>query len=183
MTIDAGPDELFTTLATPRDAPAIVALVNAAYRGLASRRGWTSEAGLVEGPRTDEESVAALVAAPGNAILVLRGPSALNGCVHVEKAADELAYIGMLSIRPAMQGSLFGRSLLAAAERFASREYGARTIELTVVDVREELIAWYERRGYRLTGELRPFPTGESKLGTPTRDDLNFVVFRRALES
>ena len=183
MTIEAGPDELFTTLATARDVPALVALVNAAYRGAASRRGWTSEADLIEGPRTDAATIAALLAAPGNAILVLRGPSALNGCVHVERAAPELARVGLLSVRPAMQGSLFGRNLLAAAERFARREYGALTIELTVVDVREELIAWYERRGYRPTGELRPFPTGETELGTPTRDDLNFVVFRRTLET
>ena len=181
MTIEAGPQELFTTLANERDVANIVTLVNSAYRGTASRRGWTSEEHLIEGTRTGAESILELLNAPGSVILLMRGQSALNACVHLKKEAGDTAYLGMLSVRPAMQGSLFGRHLLAAAERYARQHLGARTIELTVIDVREELIAWYERRGYVRTGELRPFPYGDTRLGKPTRDDLRFVVLRREL--
>jgi ribosomal protein S18 acetylase RimI-like enzyme len=87
----------------------------------------------------------------------------------------------MLSVRPALQGSLIGRNLLAAGERYARQHFAARAIELTVIDVREELIGWYERRGYVRTSEVRPFPYGDERFGIPTRDDLRFVVLRREL--
>jgi ribosomal protein S18 acetylase RimI-like enzyme len=181
MTIEAGPDELFTTLARDADLPAIVALINAAYRGAASRRGWTSEADLIEGARTAVEDLAALIRAEGNVLLLIRGNFALNGCVHLERRERGTTYIGMLSVRPAMQGSLIGRNLLSAAERYAREHFGATRVELTVLEPREELIAWYERRGYTRTGETRPFPYDNPGLGTPSRDDLRFVVMERAL--
>ena len=182
MTIEAGPDELFTTLATEKDVPGIVALVNSAYRGTGSRRGWTSEEHLVSGERTSADSIVAILRDPASVILLMRGQSALNACVHLKKEAGGVAYLGMLSVRPAMQGSLFGRHMLAAAERYVRQHFGARTVEMTVIEQRDELVSWYERRGYERTGELRPFPYHDASLGSPTREDLKFVVLRRTLE-
>ncbi len=183
MTIEAGPHELFTTLANERDIAGIVTLVNSAYRGTASRRGWTSEEHLIEGQRTSPDSILELLQEQGSVILLMRGQSALNACVHLRKAANDTTYLGMLSVRPAMQGSLFGRAMLASAETYARQHFAARAVEMTVINVREELIAWYERRGYARTGELRPFPYGDTRLGTPTRDDLKFVVLTRTIAS
>jgi len=181
MTIEAGPDELFTTLAREADAPAVAALVNAAYRGQPSRRGWTSEVELIEGPRTDAAAVAELIASPDSVILVVRGQSQLNGCVHLAKLSADTTHLGMLSVRPAMQGSLYGRHLLAAAERYARQHFGARRLEMSVIEQREELLAWYERRGYLPTGEVKPFPYGDVRLGVPVREGLRFVVLARTL--
>jgi GNAT superfamily N-acetyltransferase len=181
VTIEAGPGELFTTLAREADVPAVVALVNSAFRGESSRRGWTTEADLLEGQRTDEQAIRALIRAPDSAILLVRGASGPSACVHVQTARDGVALLGMLSVRPALQGSLIGRNLLAAAESYARRHFAARVIELTVIDVREELIGWYERRGYLRTPEARPFPYGDERFGIPTRADLKFVVLRREI--
>ena len=181
MTIDAGPDELFTTLATERDVPGIVALINSAYRGTGSRRGWTSEEHLIAGERTSAESIGAILREADSVILLMRGQFALNGCVHLKRETKDTAYLGLLSVRPAMQGSQFGRHLLAAAERYVRKEFGSKAIEMTVISQREELVAWYERRGYARTGEERPFPYEDATLGQPTREDLRFVVLRRTL--
>jgi ribosomal protein S18 acetylase RimI-like enzyme len=181
MTIEAGPDELFTTLAREEDLEAIAGLINAAYRGAPSRRGWTSEAELIEGARTDAAELAALIRPEASVLLVIRGNHSLNGCVHLERRERGTSYLGMLSVRPSMQGSLIGRQLLSAAERFAREHFGATRIELTVLEQREELIAWYERRGYTRTGETRPFPYGSPGLGRPARDDLRFLVMERRL--
>jgi ribosomal protein S18 acetylase RimI-like enzyme len=181
VTIEAGPDELFTTKAREADAEAIAILVNSAYRGPGSHRGWTTEADYIGGQRTDPDAVLATIRTPQNAILVVRGQKGLNACVHVERQAADVAYISMLTVRPPLQGSQLGRHLLAAAETFARREYGARFIEMNVLELREELIAWYERRGYLPTGEQRPFPYGDERIGIPVRDDLRFIVLRREL--
>ena len=182
MTIEAGPDELFTTLATEKDVPGIVALVNSAYRGTGSRRGWTSEEHLIAGERTSADSIVAILRDPASVILLMRGQFLLNGCVHLKRDANDTAYLGLLSVRPAMQGSQFGRHMLAAAERYVRKEFGSRAIEMTVIEQREELIAWYERRGYERTGEIKPFPYDDASLGSPTRQDLRFVVLKRTLE-
>jgi GNAT superfamily N-acetyltransferase len=181
MTIEAGPDELFTTCAREADIAAVVDLVNSAYRGDSSRRGWTTEADLIDGTRIDATALADLLSTPGNAVLVIRAQSGLLGCVQVTRASDEVGYVGLLSIRPALQGSGIGRQLLAAAETYARHEFGARFIEMTVIECRAELIAWYERRGYQPTGEKRPFPYNDERFGIPKRDDLRMVVLRRSL--
>ena len=181
MTIEAGPDELFTTLAHEGDAAAIVILVNAAYRGTASRRGWTSEEHLIAGERTDAAAIVNLLREPEGVMLLMRGQNQLNACVHLKKQGGGVVYLGLLTVRPAMQGSLFGRHMLAAGERYAREHLGATVIEMTVVNLRAELISWYERRGYLRTGEVRPFPYEDNSLGTPTRDDLAFVVLRRTI--
>lgn len=181
MTIEAGPQELFTTPALESDAAAIVLLVNSAYRGPGSHRGWTTEADLIGGQRTDEEAIRELLRTRDNAILVVRGQKGLNACAHVSRKSAVTSYLSMLTVRPALQGSLLGRHLLAASETFARREYGARFLEMNVLEQREELIAWYERRGYQATGEKRPFPYGDERVGIPSRDDLTFLVLMREL--
>jgi ribosomal protein S18 acetylase RimI-like enzyme len=181
MTIEAGPHELFTTRAKPADIGAIVELVNSAYRGDSSRRGWTTEADLIDGTRIDAAGLATVLATPGSAVLVMRAQSGLLGCVQLEQHAPDTAYIGMLTIRPALQASGLGRQLLAAAETFARRELGARHAEMTVISVREELLAWYERRGYVATGETRPFPYNDPAHGVPKDPGLEMVVLRKAL--
>ncbi|MCX7057196.1 MAG: N-acetyltransferase [Proteobacteria bacterium] len=181
MTIEAGPDELFTTRAKAADVAAIVELVNSAYRGDSSRRGWTTEADLIDGTRIDASVLEQILALPDSAVLVLRAQSGLLGCVEVSKKDADAAYVGMLSIRPALQSSGLGRQMLAAAETFARHEFGARFAEMTVIEERLELIAWYERRGYRDTGERRPYPYNDERLGIPKSPQLRMIVMRKTL--
>ncbi|HLI17480.1 MAG TPA: GNAT family N-acetyltransferase [Rhodanobacteraceae bacterium] len=170
--------------ATPADVNAVVALTQSAYRGDASRAGWTTEADLLDGQRTDVPEVAELIARSDAKVLLAERPSAgaeqdwqlVASCV-VERLSGEHAgdgYFGMFSVRPDAQGNGTGRALLAEAERIARDEWHARAMRMTVIDVRAELIAWYERRGYRRTGEYRPFPYGDERFGVPKRDDLRF---------
>jgi ribosomal protein S18 acetylase RimI-like enzyme len=163
--------------AGPADIEAIVALTESAYRGDASRVGWTTEADLLDGQRTDVAEVAALIANPHVMLLLAeRDRQLLASCV-LERLADGDAcdgYFGMFSVRPNAQGNGIGRALLAEAERIAREEWHARTMRMTVIDVRAELIAWYERRGYRRTGQYRPFPYGDARFGIPKRGDLRF---------
>ena len=163
------------------DVAAIVALVNGAYRGDSSRGGWTTEADLLGGQRADAAGIAELIADPDGAVLLLRDRVGLGGCVHLERQSGAGCYLGMLTVRPDLQARGVGRRLLGAAEQHAERHFGARSVEMTVIDARGELIAWYQRRGYRLTGEIRPFPYGDARFGLPLRDDLRFVVMRREI--
>jgi ribosomal protein S18 acetylase RimI-like enzyme len=179
MTIEAGPDEMFTTKARAEDAEALTDLVNGAYRGDSSRRGWTTEADLLGGQRIDLEGMLALIAAPRQAVLVMRARSGLFACVNVLEKPDHVAYLGMLTVRPALQGSGIGRRMLSAAESYARHEWGSRVMEMTVIDLREELLAWYERRGYRPTGEIRPFPYEDERFGLPKTGDLRMAVLAR----
>jgi ribosomal protein S18 acetylase RimI-like enzyme len=163
--------------AGPADIEAIVALTESAYRGDASRVGWTTEADLLDGQRTDAAEVAALIANPHVMLLLAERDGQLLASCVLERLADGDAcdgYFGMFSVRPNAQGNGTGRALLAEAERIAREEWHARTMRMTVIDVRAELIAWYERRGYRRTGQYRPFPYGDARFGIPKRGDLRF---------
>ncbi|HJP98265.1 MAG TPA: GNAT family N-acetyltransferase [Rhodanobacteraceae bacterium] len=163
--------------ARTEDVDAIVALTQSAYRGDASRAGWTTEADLLDGQRTDEHEVAELIANPAVKLLLAEHEGRLLASCVIERLIDGDAsdgYFGMFSVRPEAQGNGTGRALLAKAERIAHEEWHARTMRMTVIDVRSELIAWYERRGYRRTGEYRPFPYGDARFGIPKRDDLRF---------
>ncbi len=169
------------SVARAADANAVVALVNSAYRGDSSRAGWTTEADLLGGQRTDRDSILALITSPNNALLTLRQGSELWGCVHLEKKSGGLCYLGLLTVRPDLQGGGHGRRLLEAAEHHAREELGCGDVEMTVIEARTELMAWYERRGYRATGESRPFPYGDARFGLPQREDLRFAVLRRRI--
>jgi ribosomal protein S18 acetylase RimI-like enzyme len=162
------------------DVPVIVALVEGSYRGEGSRSGWTTEADLLDGQRTDAGEVEAIVEGPGSSILVAEGPGGLLGSVQVQDAGDA-AYIGMLAVRPGLQRGGLGSALLAAAERHGREVFGRPRARMTVIGQREALIAWYERRGWRRTGERRPFPYGEPRFGIPRRPDLYFEVLEKPL--
>jgi ribosomal protein S18 acetylase RimI-like enzyme len=170
--------------AAPAELPAVAELVNSAYRGDVSRQGWTTEADYIEGQRTDAQSLAAdLAAKPRAKLLVFReAPDAdLLGTVWLEPVEKgEAWYLGMLTVRPDLQARQLGRTLLEAAEAAAAAE-GARRVRMTVISIRDTLIAWYQRRGYALIGETRPFPYGDPRIGRPLRDDLSFVVLEKLL--
>jgi GNAT superfamily N-acetyltransferase len=140
------------------DVPALHRLVESAYRGDSARAGWTHEADLLESPRTSAEALSAIVEDPRQVLLLAFAAGELAGCVQVSRIGEDAAYFGLLTVAPTRQAGGLGRELIAAAERWAAEQWNARRMELTVVSVRAELIAYYERRGYRLTGEQRPFP-------------------------
>lgn len=140
------------------DLPALHTVIERAYRGDSARKGWTHEADLLSGVRTDPATLQAIVDDPSQAILALFEGETPLGCVNVANRGDGLAYLGMLCIEPARQGEHLGRRLMAAAEDHARDRYGCATIEMTVIDKRRELIAYYERRGWHVTGEKRDFP-------------------------
>ena len=169
--------------AAETDFPAIVALVNSAYRGQGAQAGWTTEAGYIDGQRIDLESLRQdLAEAPDAVLLTLRdeADSPLLGCVWIEPDAEtpDAWYLGMLTIRPDLQDRQLGRALLAHGEAYA-QALGAKRVRMTVVHLRDTLIAWYQRRGYALTGETKPFPVGE-RFGKPQRE-LSFVVLEKVL--
>jgi ribosomal protein S18 acetylase RimI-like enzyme len=145
------------TAASPADAAALKALLEAAYRGDSARRGWNHEADILDDERVAPGVVEALLADPAVTMLTAREGAALIGCVAVTVKDAALAYLGMLCVSPTLQSGGLGRRLLDAAEDLARRE-GIAAMEMTVIDSRAALIAWYERRGYVPTGETRPFP-------------------------
>jgi GNAT superfamily N-acetyltransferase len=167
--------------ATAADVDAIVALVNSAYRGESSRAGWTTEADILGGQRTDAEEIAQLIARDGSAILLCLQNGGIIGSVHVERMDAAIAYLGMLVIKPVLQGQGLGRRFLDEVERFACREWGAVRMQMQVITLRHELIAYYERRGYLRTGETRPFPAGDPRFGLPKVEGLMFEVLEKAL--
>jgi len=169
---------LTVRVAEAADVDSLLALVHSAYRGPSGREGWTSEADLIDGPRTTRDLLAADVADPEITVLVAGD---LVGCAAVTLAAGSTtASFGMFAVRPGGQRGGVGSTLLRAAEETA-RERGASTMEMCVIDRRAELIAWYERRGYVRTGESRPFPYGEEGVGEPRDDDFRFAVLEKDL--
>jgi ribosomal protein S18 acetylase RimI-like enzyme len=180
--------------ARPEDAEAIVALVQSAYRGESSRAGWTTEADLLDGQRTDRQDVLQAMAEPGSRIVLAhpaeeasaRDPAPrkerpLVGSVLVQQDSAGVAHIGMFAVRPTLQSRGVGRALLGEAERVARQELGATRAEMTVIEQRLDILAWYERRGYRPTGATEPFPYGNPRFGLPRRPDLRFVVLAKVL--
>jgi ribosomal protein S18 acetylase RimI-like enzyme len=165
--------------ATLNDAAALVQLVNSAYRGEASKHGWTTEADLLDGQRTDQTAMIDLLKKPETALLKYEAPSGiLQACVYLEKQHEKL-YLGMLTVLPQLQNSGLGKKLLQAAEAYG-REQHCTTIVMTVISVRHELIRWYERQGHQLTGEIKPFPHGDIRFGI-SRQPLEFVVLQKNL--
>ncbi|MBS7456715.1 GNAT family N-acetyltransferase [Coralloluteibacterium stylophorae] len=167
------------------DIPALVALVTGAYRGESSRAGWTTEADLLDGARIDADILRADILRARSRILLLERPRAgrpaeLLACAHVADQ-DGMGYFGMFAVRPDLQNAGIGRRVLAEAERVAREDWRLPAMAMTVIDVRHELIAWYERRGYARTGVVKPFPYGDLRFGTPRREDLRFEVLRKSL--
>ncbi|MEV0123805.1 GNAT family N-acetyltransferase [Streptomyces sp. NPDC050703] len=166
--------------AGPADVDALVTLIESAYRGDASRTGWTTEADILQGQRTDPQGVAEVIDAPGSRLMTVERDGALVACCQLEHRGEH-AYFGMFAVSPVQQGAGLGKAVIAEAERVAREEWGARAMHMTVISVREDLIAWYERRGYRRTGEMTPFPYGDERFGIPQRDDLRFELLVKDL--
>ena len=160
------------------DIPALDILVNSAYRGDTAMQGWTNEARLLDGLRTDPESLAQMMHKKHAVILkYCNNDKVIEGCVYLEKK-DTVLYLGMLTVSPKLQSSGIGKQLLYASEEYALRQ-GCKSIEMTVISIRHELIEWYERHGYYKTGDRKPFPTDE-KFGI-AKQPLEFIVMKKVL--
>ncbi len=165
--------------ATAADVPALNQLVNSAYRGDSSRRGWTTEADLLDGIRTDEAALHQMLQTPAVTLLKYKtADEQLIGCVYLEKKGDAL-YLGMLTVSPDAQTKGLGKQLMAAAEALALAQQCHR-ITMTVLPMRHELIAFYERRGYHKTGQTEPFPHDNPRFGLP-KQPLEFMVMEKEL--
>jgi ribosomal protein S18 acetylase RimI-like enzyme len=165
-------------LAFVGEAKAITALIERAYRGDESRRAWTTEADILTGPRTTVEEIKGLLADPQSRFLVAADGGALSACALIRNE-DGVGYFGMFAVRPDLQGAGLGRAMLAAAERQARALWNCRAMTMTVISLRKDLIGYYERRGYKLTGEQKPFPFAPD-LGA-LRTDFHLAVLRKEL--
>jgi ribosomal protein S18 acetylase RimI-like enzyme len=166
--------------ADPSDVEAVVALVHSAYRGDASREGWTTEADLLDGQRTDVAAVREMVDQAASVVLLAVAEDSIVGCCHLVAGESSTAHFGMFAVRPALQAGGLGAALLAEAERTVRARWGFASIRLNVLRQRDELIGWYRRRGFEPTGETEPFPYGDERFGVPLRADLEFVVLQKS---
>lgn len=165
--------------ATVEDAESLNFLVNSAYRGESSLKGWTSEANLLGGIRTSVQELIETLQTPKTTLLKYTEDDKIVACVMLIEKLEAL-YLGMLTVSPTLQGSGIGKKLLKSAESFAL-EKNLGKIEMTVISVRSELIAWYERHGYVRTGETKPFPMNNPNAGLPTQH-LEFIVMEKILD-
>jgi GNAT superfamily N-acetyltransferase len=171
---------LFRTAVAP-DAGVVADLVNSAYRGDSSRAGWTTEADLLEGRRTNETEIRRLIEANGSIVLLCLQGEEIIGSVHL-KIQDEGAYLGLLVVKPGLQGLGIGKRFMEAAEDVVRREWAATKMTMTVISVRHELIAFYERRGYLRTGRLIPFPS-DAGLSVALVEGLEFEELEKTLDA
>ena len=167
------------SIALKQDIPELVALINSAYRGDASKKGWTTEANLLKGDlRTDISTLAGLIENPQSVILkYTTAENVIAGSVYLEIQEKGL-YLGMLTVSPQLQAAGIGRQLLVAAEEYA-KEKECPCIFMSVISVRHELIAWYERHGYKNSGETKPFPD-DDRFGIPTQF-LEFIIMEKIM--
>jgi ribosomal protein S18 acetylase RimI-like enzyme len=165
--------------ATLDDAKELKRLVNSAYRGESSRQGWTTEADLLDGIRIDLERLTLLLTKQGSIILkYVDDQNNILGCVHLERTGEKL-YLGMLAVAPPLQSKGIGKQLLEAAEKVA-RVLFCQSILMTVITDRIELIQWYIRHGYHITGERKPFPSDDPRFGLPKKR-LEFLVMEKRM--
>ncbi len=168
-------------IATTADIADIVALVESAFRGDASRAGWTTEADFLDGRRTGPDEIEVIIADPKQRVLLERDDAAaLSASVVVSRDGDTASF-GMLAVAPTRQGAGTGRRVLHDVEHWVTVHWKSRRMRMKVIAQRAELIAWYERRGYRLTGESEPFYYGDERFGLPRRPDLKFAVMEKDL--
>jgi ribosomal protein S18 acetylase RimI-like enzyme len=166
------------SMADVNDIPELLPLINNAYRGEEAKKGWTHEADLIDGTiRTDETSLKEIFQKPDTIILKYVMDQKIAGCVLLEKKKQHL-YLGMLSVSPQIQAQGIGKKLLSAAEDYAKKIH-CTVIEMTVISVRQELIAWYQRNGYTDTGKRQPFPD-DGKFGNP-RKPLEFIYMEKTV--
>jgi GNAT superfamily N-acetyltransferase len=166
------------TKANITDVPGLNNLVNNAYRGETSKQGWTTEADLLDGSRIDEETLNSYFNKPD--VIILKNTDEngfISACVYLEVHEPKL-YVGMFSVLPHLQNKGIGRELLQAAETYA-KELNCQTLTITVISARHELISWYERRGYKATGEIEPFHH-DKKFGIP-RQHIELIVMEKSI--
>ncbi|WP_235734944.1 GNAT family N-acetyltransferase [Nocardioides alcanivorans] len=169
--------------ATAADVPGLVALIESAYRGDSSRVGWTTEADLLAGQRTDVDEVRQVIDAPESVMLIASPatyPALVAACCNLQRRGDR-TYFGMFAVAPELQSGGLGAALLARAEGFAREAWTSTHLEMTVIRQRSDLIAYYLRRGFRDTGRRLPFPYGDDRAGLPLREDLEFTVLEKQL--
>ena len=166
------------TKASLQDIPALTVLINSAYRGETSKKGWTTEANLLEGKRTDEQEMTEIFLDPKNTILKYTENDTIIGSVLLVEKGHQL-YLGMLTVSPELQNSGIGKKMLAEAENHA-KALGLSSIIMTVISVREELIAWYKRHGYVDTGEREAFPVSEIHV-TISEKPLEFIYLEKVI--
>lgn len=164
------------TRATHDDAKELEALINSGYRGEVSKQGWTTEADILGGIRTDENDIIGILNKPnGQMLKYVNDEGKIIGCVLLEEQGDAL-YLGMLCVSPSLQGGGVGKTLLYKGSEVAMK-LGLKKVKMTVISVRHELIAWYERHGFQKTGETKPFE-GDGLFGEPVMP-LEFVVMEK----
>ena len=168
------------TKAVVADAAELNVLVNSAYRGESSRQGWTTEADLLDGTRIDAAAIEELIQTPAITILKYMEGKEILACVELKKENEKL-YLGMLTVKPNLQGKGIGKILLKAAEEEA-RNQKCNSIFMTVISVRQELIDWYVRHGFNATGEKKPFAFNDPRFGQPKRP-LEFIVLEKQLSA
>ena len=167
------------TIARKEDVPQLENLVNGAYRGESSKKGWTTEADLLDGIRTNKEVLTGMVSRGDSIVLkCTNAKNQLVGCVYLQKKEEKL-YLGMLTVAPDQQAHGIGKKLLQATEEYAETQ-DCTAITITVISLRQELIKWYERRGYKATGERKPFPSNDPRFGLP-KQVLEFIVMEKQL--
>ncbi len=162
------------------DAPALADLVNSAYRGDSSRQGWTTEADLLSGQRTDAEKVSEMIRSQDGVIMMGLRDGRLESCVYLQKK-DDRAYLGMLTVRPELQNAGWGKKLLKQSEDWIRQHWQSPLIEMTVITTRTELLKWYERHGYQRTEKTLPFPYHDERFGIPKVPDLKFIILEKKM--
>ncbi|MDH4058412.1 MAG: GNAT family N-acetyltransferase [Cyclobacteriaceae bacterium] len=160
------------------DAAELSALVNAAYRGDTGRQGWTTEADIIDGTRTDASLLEEIIKTPGSLILKYVEDAKILGCVELRREYDTL-YLGMLTVNHTLQGKGIGKALLKASEEEA-RKQQCTSIHMNVLSERQELIDWYIRHGYYDTGKRKPFAFTDPRFGFPKKP-LEFMVFEKRI--
>lgn len=155
----------------------IVSLTNSAYRGETSRIGWTTEADLLDGQRTDGIEILSLIRDEHSMMLLCLLDDEIIGSVNLQNTGTA-GYLGLFVVKPGLQGRGIGREFLREAEATAQREWRVTKVTMTVISIRPELIAYYERRGYRRTGESKPFPDDPAG-GVPLVEGLRLDVLEK----
>lgn len=159
----------------------VVNLVNSAYRGESGKQGWTTESDIIGGQRTEKACLLEDINRENSDIIIVRNAcNEIVGCCHVEKSENNSCYLGMLSVKPTLQKSGIGKLLICESARYA-KSMKCEVIEITVITIRHDLIAWYEKQGFIRTGIIKPFPYGDERFGIPFFDDLKFEVLTKKI--
>ena len=172
-------------IATEDDCESLWVLIESCFRGEVSCQGWTSEHELLGGQRIDVETLRDIINDSSNVIFMFfyLDTNDLVGCVRLQNFPEtKTAYLGMLSVSPTLQNRGYGKFILSIAENYAADSWNAEKIEMTVIDLRTELLEFYQRRGYVDSGERKPFPFDDPKFGTAKRRDFEFYLLHKSMK-